>query len=730
LSNKFFISLAIITLSGINAIAQAAHHWETIIKADDSWKYMVPASEFDATAWNEGQGGFGYGDNDDKTIVASGTTCIYIRKTFEVADTSKITAMILNADYDDAFVAYINGKEVARGGGLLPAIPAYNNLASYTHEALMYTNGNPESYLITKTSLRSFLKNGTNALCIQVYNDVSTSSDFSGIFFLSAGIRDESILYNPTPSWFQAPVEAGISNLPIVSINTNGVSIGDEPKTPATIKFIDNGKGQINRITDTPVLECRIGIETRGSMSQTVPKKSYGFETRTAKDSNLNVPVLGLPADNDWILYAPYNDKTFMRDVLAYRLSRQMGHYASRFVPCELYLNGNYEGVYILLEKIKQGANRVNIANLKTTDISGKDLSGGYIFKIDKTTGSNNAGWTSPYHPKQLSDRYINFLYHYPKVEDITNEQKSYIKFFVTSFENALASNSYLDAVSGYKKFIDVNSFVDYFIINEVSKNIDGYRISSFFHKDREDRGNKIVAGPIWDYNLAFGNADYYNGYSASGWVINSIPNSDDYQVPFWWQRFLTDPEFLVQLKQRYTQLRSGVLKLDSINNFIDSMALVFKEPQARNFQKWPILGTYVWPNYYIGSTYQQEIGYMKDWIDNRLKWVDSNWLILATPTSNSHIVSNTAVIYPNPFSTNLYVEIFPDKVSKSALIELYDLTGKSLFRNEIAVDKSEKTTWSLTENWQPAATLAPGIYILKIRLASGKTFQCKIIKD
>lgn len=733
---KSGILVCLVSLS-LAAGAQSADHWETIISAGDTWKYIIPASEpdtnwrypvFDDSGWNDGAGGLGYADGDDKTILESGTQSVFLRKKFNVTDTSKIESLLLNADYDDAFVAYINGVEIARGGGLVARYPAYNSLASFTREAIMYSGANPESFLVKRANWKKFLTHGENVLSVQVHNDTKTSSDLSAIMFLSAGIRDGSILYSATPTWFEAPVESGVSNLPLVLINTNGAYIRDEPKTAAQLSIIDNGTGNINSITDNPVLTCRIGIETRGSSSQQFPKKSYGFETRTELDSNLNVSLLGLPADNDWVLYAPYDDKTFLRDVLAYRLGSQMGHYAPRFVFCELYLNNSYQGVYVLIEKIKQGANRVNIANLKPTDIAGKDVSGGYIFKIDKATGSSNDGWTSPHHPKQLADRYIEFLYHYPEPDKITIEQKQYIKYFVTQFENSLASATFTDEQTGYRKFIDLESFVDYFIMNEISKNVDGYRISSYFHKDKEDRSNKIVAGPLWDYNLGFGNADYYNGYTHSDWVINSIPNSDNWQVPFWWKRFLDDPYFYSVLRTRYTGFRKNILKEENINGYIDSMVVVLQDAQKRNYQKWPILGVYTWPNPFVGATYQQEIDYMKDWIDKRLQWIDGKLLILSTQIP-SQVSNETAVVYPNPFDEHLFIEIFPDNASDYCTIEIFDITGKLLFSDKTEISRDDKTLYTFQDNAGSLSMLKPGIYLIKIRLEYGRELKGKIIK-
>lgn len=515
------------------------------------------------------------------------------------------------------------------------------------------------------------------------------------------------------------------SNLPLISINTNGAQIVNEPKIAAQLSVFDKGKGATNRLSDAPALTCKIGIEIRGSTSQVFPKKSYGFETVTETGENLNVSLLGLPAENDWVLYAPYNDKTFIRDIIAYQLFRNMGHYASRYVLCELYLNNEYNGVYVLLEKIKQDKNRVGITKLEPTDITGVPITGGYIFKIDKPTGSDNEGWTSSYLSKIETGKKINLLYHDPSASKLHHEQQEYIRNFMFNFEKVLASENYTNEESGYRTLMDVNSFVDYFILNEVSKNIDSYRTSAFFHKDRDDKNKKLVAGPPWDYNLGFGNANYYTGEVVTDWVYQGIPESDGRHIPFWWQRFLNDPVFYSTMKQRYTNFRGNILKTENIHKFIDSLALVLKEPQARNFAFWKIMGKYVWPNPYYGSTYQQDIDYLKKWIGDRLVWMDSNLMIMNTPGLNQ-VVSNGAIVYPNPFQEQFFVEFLPDTEMNNAILELYDLTGKKLFQDYIRLNASG-TLYSSSGG--ETGSLSRGVYILKIKPDTGKEFSVKIIK-
>jgi spore coat protein CotH len=254
----------------------------------------------------------------------------------------------------------------------------------------------------------------------------------------------------------------------------------------------------------------RIGIEIRGSSSQMFPKKQYGVELWDENGEGIDASLLGFPEEEDWILFAPYNDKSLLRDVLAYKLGRDMGRYAPRTKYCEVVLNGQYDGVYVLIEKIKRDKNRVDINKLDPDEISGNSLTGGYIIKVDKTTGSGGDGWFSTYPPaNNQNGQKIFFQYEEPKSEDIVSEQQQYIQQFIASFENVLAGDNFKDPVDGYAKYIDVDSFIDYFIINEVTKNVDAYRLSTFLHKQRDSDGGKLVMGPIWDYNLGFGNADY-----------------------------------------------------------------------------------------------------------------------------------------------------------------------------------------------------------------------------
>jgi subtilisin-like proprotein convertase family protein len=282
-------------------------------------------------------------------------------------------------------------------------------------------------------------------------------------------LHDWSITFGNDPS---GVFTLDSSDIPIVVINTGGVPIPDEPKIHGMMGIIWHGPGNINYITDPfNAWYGHIGIEMRGSSSQLFPKKPYGFETRDEFGNNMNVQLLGMPIENDWVLIPNYSDKSLMRNSFTYDLARSMGYWAPRSRFCEVVVNGEYAGVYALMEKIKRDDDRVDILPMTNADISGDALTGGYIIKIDKWTGSNNDGWESSFLPMAHPDNQkINFLYHYPAPDSIVPAQKNYIQSFILQFESTLWGPQFNDPVNGYYQYIDMNSFIDFFIINELRK--------------------------------------------------------------------------------------------------------------------------------------------------------------------------------------------------------------------------------------------------------------------
>ena len=217
-----------------------------------------------------------------------------------------------------------------------------------------------------------------------------------------------------------AQVNFTSSTLPIVVIDTDGIAIPNEPKIDAMMGIIYNGPGQVNQINNNfNEFYGQIAIEKRGSSSSNFPQQSYGLETRGPDSVNYNVSLFDWPSDNDWILYAPYTDKALMRNVLTYKLGNELGRWAPRTQFCEVVLNGNYIGIYVLMERIKTNPGRVNIDPLTYNDTQDNHLTGGYIVKVDKTTAGGVIAWTSPYTCQAPGTGPIHYQLHDPEIDSI-----------------------------------------------------------------------------------------------------------------------------------------------------------------------------------------------------------------------------------------------------------------------------------------------------------------------
>jgi hypothetical protein len=721
-----FIRFSVLLLSLLFSVVHSqVHHWETIVKDNSSWYYQIPTSasspewitpSFTVNSWFQGNGGFGFGDGDDNTIIPNSSVSVYTRIEFNIVNINEIVAMALHFDYDDGFVAYLNGIQVARNGLAGTGQPTYNQLASISHEAKLYQNQNPDQYLFYQNQLNGLLVNGTNVFCVEVHNQNLNDNDITSRNFLSVGINNPGSTYGPIPSWFVPPFILTSSNLPIVVLDTYNVNIPDEPKIDGTMGIIFNGDNQMNYLSD-PFNEFygQIAIEKRGSSSNDFPMKSYGLETRGPDSVNYNVSLFDWPSDNDWILHAPYTDKSFIRNVLTYDLGRQMGQYAPRTKLCEVILNGSYIGVYVLMERIKVNPGRVDVDPLLYSDTLDNHLTGGYIIKVDKTTSGGIIAWTSPYTAQAPSTGPIYYQMHDPELGEMHPDQFNYIKTYVNNWETALKGVNFANPQIGFRAFSDELSFIDYMLINELSKNVDGYRISTFLHKKRLSEGGKIHAGPLWDFNLGWGNANYCEGGQTFGWEINFnsvCQGNGSLMNPFWLNRMIQDPVFANNLKCRWVDLRTSILSDEKLTNYIDSLGSILAVPAERNYDRWPILGVYVWPNNYVGNTFQEELTYMKNWILARTAWMDANMFGTCSSLSVEPPITELKII-PNP--TQDIVTI--NGVSSDVNLELRDFSGKII--RIIPINHSQ-TTVDLSD-------LANGIYFITESISG---IYAKIIKN
>jgi len=523
-------------------------------------------------------------------------------------------------------------------------------------------------------------------------------------------------------------VEFQSSNLPIVVIDTHGQTIPkDNPRIGADMGIIWN-PGKRNHLTDPfNNYSGKISIEIHGQSSAGWDKKSYTLETENPDGSNRNVSLLGLPEENDWILYAPFYDRSLLRNVLVYRLARQMGWYASRTRYCELVLNGSYQGLYVLMEKIKRDKHRVNINKLKPNEISGDDVTGGYILRIDKDPW--NPGFDSRYPPFSGARAGIVYQYVYPKPETIVLAQKRYIQNFVHAFEKCVHDSLSSTSFTCLERYLNVNSFVDYFILNELSRNVDGYRLSAYFYKDKNSKGGKLTAGPVWDYNFSFGNVDYYDSWKITGWQLLYFAHDayfhrvDRFFVPFWWEKLFQNPFFLQKLNRRWHTLRQTTLSTDSLFATIDLFVDSLSEARQRNFAIWPgpgeaNLGGGWYPGAPPGmfvSNYAEEIAYLKQWMSARLTWMDAQIPLLAGvahPQKSARLREFTLQQnYPNPFNpvtTILY------RLPVRCLVDLtvYNARGQQV--RTLVHQIQSPDTYQVIFN---ARSLPSGVYVYRLQI-------------
>ena len=416
--------------------------------------------------------------------------------------------------------------------------------------------------------------------------------------------------------------------MPYITIKSNS-TIADEPKVNATMDI---------RFKDSLIHSEKIAIEIRGAVSQLLyEKKSYGLELKDDKGNDIAKSLLGLPEEEDWILHGPYGDKSLIRNAFAYQVANNIGRYAARTKFVELEINSEYKGLYVFMEKLKRDKNRIDIKKLEPKDNDAISVTGGYILKLDKTVGEGSRNQNNYTDQNSFPSQYDEFgkpnsrnktffMYEYPKMDSITAPQKTYIKQYIQEFEAALASTDFSDDVKGFRKHIDEESFVDYFILTELMQNFDGYRISTYLQKER---GEKLKMGPIWDFDLTLGSNSFCGGMPKSNvWIYqyNSYCPTDTWLVPFWWNKLLQDRKFADKVKNRWATLRKNELTDNSLSKIIDEQVTYLSKTNAivRNFARWNILNRTIVPNTNTG-THEAEIENIKSWLRSRTAWLDTN---------------------------------------------------------------------------------------------------------
>ena len=398
-------------------------------------------------------------------------------------------------------------------------------------------------------------------------------------------------------------------DLPIIFVDTKQKCLDKNvtEKIPATMRVLD---GATNNVADSAKGTLYdIGIKVRGQSSALFPKPGYSVEVRDEKGEGMDVSMFGLPPADDWVFHGPYVDKSMLRNALAYWLFRQAGRYAPRTKHFDLYINGVYRGVYVMVEKIKRGKYRVNVSKLKETDIAGDSLTGGYIWAFDKV-GTNTGGAGSDNQGGIQAEGFntsdgLNVILHYPKKANIQKEQEEYLKKYLNDLEALFKNGKNGD---GFDKYVDLGSAVDYVLHQEITNNGDSYWCSFFLHKPKDKTKDgvftegKVTLGPPWDFNLAMSNGGMMGfGGSGNSWQIESGSKSGNGGMwgmgggsliaPKWLTGLWKRSDYQSELKKRWAELRSGVWHTKVMDAYLDSMKTYLTKAADRNFKRWPNLG-------------------------------------------------------------------------------------------------------------------------------------------
>lgn len=413
-----------------------------------------------------------------------------------------------------------------------------------------------------------------------------------------------------------AAVPSERTSLPVVHIRTGGEEITEEGIS-AILGIADSSSNGF--LDSSRAFSGRAKVEVHGHSSSWFPKKSYEIGLRDTAGKEAKASLLGMSRESGWMLIASYTDKSCLRNAFGYAMSRAAGRYAPRARFVEVVVDSSYDGIYLLTEKIQRSDNRVAVHKLDSSDTAGPALEGGYILRIDRDDA--NGWWSS-------RDDRVYYQHYYPKIDKIRPQQLAYIRGFVEGFESMMASDTFARSGGGYHRWIDEGSFQDFLLLQELVRNIDGYRMSSFLSKDRDSLGGKLQAGPVWDLDLAGGLPDYFDGWKVDGWEYqwDARANNDGGAIPFWWPKLANETGFRSRLGCRWKSLRRGEWSDSKWNARFDSLRSLASGAQSRNFQRWPILNEQVWPEKYVAGSWTGEVDTLRNWLRARIRWIDSQF--------------------------------------------------------------------------------------------------------
>ena len=730
---------------------------------DDRFQFHVPkagdaalgadwtAIGFDDTGWKPSTGsitqGVGFaisGSAEDfegeiATDVAAdmliNNASIWIRHSFDVADPSEIDGLLLDLNYDDGFVAYLNGVEVLSAntpeGGVewnseadMPRRPRRRNddaleterfdIGEHAHliepgknvfaiHGLNDTNVDPEFFLkarllgvsmdaeVTPEKL-GYLSESTPGSANRPLQGGSVDVSHDSLFFtepfaieLSSGFANQTLRYttdgsevtNSSTEYTESiqvtdtvnlraaafttdgaigPVSirtyvnlaedsASISaDLPIVVFSSDSTDLSNTARgirkdnpVHSTVALFEPGADGLTSVNTEPTWITDASIQRRGSSTAGNPKLNLAVEFQNQSGADRDLSILGMPADSDWVFYAPYNfDRTKgIRNSLFYELANQVGQYASRTRIVQVYHSAageslsadDFQGVYVIIEKIQRGENRVDVEKLGPDDTTEPDITGGWIWKVDR----NDQG-DSGFSAGGQSIKWVN-----PKEEEVEliPEQVEWAKDYFNNFRDVIRDpDSTWEQVT---EIIDVDSWIDHAIVNTFTFNLDAYRLSGYFHKDR---GGKLKMGPVWDCDRCMGSEDSRDNDPEVWHSRVSDYGTDFFGYPWWRELYANQPNFWQSWIDRWFELREEVMSDENLASIVDTFAAQIEGSQEADTAKWrqtPNGG----PFDPLGErTWEAEVRHLKGFNQTRVDWIDARFVapVTISPASGKFV--------------------------------------------------------------------------------------------
>lgn len=419
-------------------------------------------------------------------------------------------------------------------------------------------------------------------------------------------------------------------DLPVLILDAYGGGKPAREYKDVAIMLMEPKNNEVS-LLQTPTVATRAGFHVRGQSSANFEKTPYRLELWDNQNEDAKYSLLGMPGDGDWALLSPFPDKSLIRNALAYELGTTMGLKAPRYRFVEVYLNldnqplssADYQGVYLLTETLEIDKDRVNIKKLKDDDLTEPNITGGYLmqFNMMATDGPlvKGSGWND----LEIKDP-----------DDLLPQQLTWISNYIQKVHNSIRSTNPSDPTTGYPAYIDVDSFINYIIENELAREGDSYMRSTYIYKDR---GAKLAAGPVWDYDLGYNCVTGMMGMQTNyveGWQFQPMFGMSS--TCDWYYKLMQDSAFQSKISARWQELRNGPLSDTQIKALVQKLTTPLANGAKRNFQKWNNLGTATVGGFSTQTTqtWEEQITILQNFLLQRAAWLDkSGW----KPTTNTN---------------------------------------------------------------------------------------------